>query len=456
MNIPKNILLALSITQSLIAAPLSYLHWDWQAINTETISFPADFLWGFGSSAYQVEGNCTNNNWFAWEKGSFDDGRAHVDEPSGNACDHWNRYKEDIALLKETGAHAFRFSVEWSKIEPTPGCYDEAALDHYESVCQELIKQNIKPVITLHHYTDPLWFMEKGGFESHENIQYYVRFCKKVFERLHPFVHLWFTFNSPSGYATKGYLNGAVPPAKKDMQLMAEVLKNMLDAHVQTYHALKKINASSQIGILKNIYQLEPWNYYNPLDRLAASMGNYITNACIYTFFTRGVFKLLIPGKVTVYHENKSAMTSLDFIGLNYYSHAYMSNFKLVHHPEEQQTQNPLYTLYPEGIYRAITELHKKIARPLGIPIYITENGIATDDDTVRREHARQYLYAISRAIDEGYDVRGYIHWALLDNYEWGSYGKHYGIYAVDFTTQNRTLKEGADYLLSIIRYSTS
>lgn len=452
MNLRSTLLLIACITQSIIATPLSHRHWDWETIDTQNISFSPDFLWGFGSSAYQVEGNCTNNNWSIWEQGSFDDGISHVSAPSGDACDHWNRYKEDIALLKETGARAFRFSVEWSKIEPSEGTYDESALDHYEDVCKELVAHNIKPVITLHHYTDPIWFMDKGGFEYHENIQYYVRFCEKVFERLHPYVHLWFTFNSPSGYATKGYLKGTVPPAKQDMQLMGEVLKNLLDAHVQTYWALKAINWSSQIGILKNIYQLEPWGYYNPLDRLAASMGNYITNTCIYNFFTTGVFQLYIPGKVNVYHENQNAMNSLDFIGLNYYSHAYMSNFQLTHHPEEPQTQNPMYTLYPEGIYRAIKELHKKIARPLNIPMYVTENGIATDDDELRREHAQRYLYAISRAISEGYDVRGYIHWALLDNYEWGSYEKHYGIYTVDFTTQQRSLKPGADYLLQVIQ----
>jgi beta-glucosidase len=429
--------------------------WNWSHINTKQINaFPTNFLWGFASSAYQFEGNCPNASWARWEQEQFDDQTPHVMHPCGNACNHWDRYKEDIQLLKQTGARAFRFSVEWSKIEPRNGEFNQEVLQHYEDVCKELVANGIKPVITLHHYTDPIWFMyDEGGFEKAQNIQYYVRFCTKVFERLHPYVHLWFTFNSPSGYATKGYLNGSVPPGKKDMQLMAEVLKNLLEAHVQTYHALKAINKKAQIGILKNIYRIEPANRYNPLDRIGSMLANYITNDSIYDFFNTGRFQIRIPGKVHIDHTNLNALSSLDFIGLNYYSHGYMSNFNTpTTDSNETPTQNPMYSLYPEGIYHAIKELHKKIARPLRIPIYITENGVATDDANVRNEHAERYLYAISQAINDGYDVRGYIHWALLDNYEWGTYDKHYGIYAVDFKTQERTLKPGTGHLLTCIK----
>ena len=452
MKHTRTIILLLCITQTIIAAPLSRLHWDWSTINTQDLAFPQDFIWGFSSSAYQIEGHATNATWYRWEKETFPDGTPHAGTPCGDACDHWNRYKEDIALLKQTGATAFKFSLEWSKIEPIEGMYDEQALQHYVDVCQELVKQGIKPVLTLHHYTDPLWFMDKGGFEKVENLHHYVAYCQKVFERMHPYVFIWITFTSPSAYATKGYLNGTVPPGKKNMQLMAEVLKNILEGHAQVYQALKAINPSAQISFSKNIYQLEPWNSYNPLDHLAARIGNYITNSVIYTFCTTGVFKLYIPGLAYVYHENSKAPQSLDFIALNYYSHAYMKNFNPYKHPEEYHTQNPTYTLYPEGMYRAIQEIHENIAQPLNIPIYITENGIGTDDNDMRRQQAERYLYAISRAIKDGYDIRSYIHWALLDNYEWGSYDKHYGIYAVDYATQQRTLKPGTDYLLQVIQ----
>lgn len=457
MNIKNTALLLLCAAQISIAAPLSHLHWDWDAIDTQDIAFPKDFVWGFSSSHHQIEGNATeSDSWYQWEQGSFPDGTPHAIHRSGDACDHWNLYKKDIALLKKTGATSFKFSTAWSKIEPEEGVYDEAALDHYEDVCKELVRQGIKPVLTLHHYTDPQWFMDKGGFEKKENLHHFASYCQKVFERLHPYVYLWITFTSPSAYATKGYLNGAVPPGKKNMQLMGEVLKNILEGHVRAYQAMKPINPESQITFSKNIYQMEPWNIYNPLDHIGAAISNYITNDCIYKFCTTGIFKLYIPGLVNVYHENKNAPDTLDFVALNYYSHAYMKNFSVVKHPDEIHTQNPQYTLYPEGMYRAIKEIHEKMAQPLNIPIYITENGVGTDNDEHRRIQSQRYLYAISRAIEEGCDVRSYIHWALLDNYEWGSYDKHYGIYAVDHATQNRTLKPGTDYLCHVMQHGTA
>lgn len=439
MNFRKSFLLLLCIAQ----------------LSFATLQFDKNFIFGFSSSHHQIEGDADeNDSWTQWEQTLFPDGTPHVKERSGKACDHWNRYKEDIALLKTTGADAFKFSVAWSKIEPQEGRYSKTALDHYEDVCKELVSQGIKPVLTLHHYTDPQWFLDKGGFEKEENLHHFVKYCAKVFERLHPYVFIWITFTSPSAYATKGYLNGMVPPGKKNMQLMGEVLKNILEGHVQVYHALKAINPAPSISFSKNIYQLEPWNNFNPLDHIAAGMGNLITNTTIYNFVTTGIFKLHIPGLVNVYHENPKAPQSLDFIALNYYSHAYMKNFKVTLNPDEIHTQNPQYTLYPEGMYRAIKEIDEKIAKPLNIPIYITENGVATDLPEIRLFQSEGYLQAIAKAMQEGCDVRSYIHWALLDNYEWGNYDKHYGIYKVDYQTQERTLKPGTEYLLSVIKKS--
>ena len=234
------------------------LAWNLNKQAISQLEFPRNFLWGVGSSAHQVEGNCTNNTWHRWETEHLQNQTGLVKERSGLACDHWNRYKEDIQLLKELGANAFRFSIEWSKVQPTEDQFDETALQHYEDVCNELLKQGIKPCVTLHHYTDPIWFADKGGFAFPNNIHYFVNFCKKVFERLNNKVHLWFTFNSPDGYAAKGYLTGITPPGEKNMQRMAEVYKNLLETHVQTYHTLKAMPGgnTSQIGILKNIFRI--------------------------------------------------------------------------------------------------------------------------------------------------------------------------------------------------------
>jgi len=432
----------------------SSYYWNWDTIDTDETEFPANFVWGVGTSAHQVEGNCTNNTWSEWEKSTDDNGNPRVKEPSGIACDHWNRYKEDVRLMKELGIDVYRFSIEWSKIEPKEGTFDEEALAHYEDLCNELLANGIKPFIGFHHNTDPLWFAKKGGFEKEENIAYFVHFCSIVFDRLKDKGYLWCTFNSPSGYAAKGYLIGTAPPGKKNMQSALEVLKNILEAHVQVYQKLKIIKPTAQIGMLKNIYQLDPWLSWNPLDRLACSIGNLLTNKTIYEFFTKGSFKVHIPFKVYINHNNKNAPQSLDFIGLSYYSHAFMQNFKTTLSPHEFLTDNPNYTIYPEGLYRAIQEISHALAKPLDIPIYIAENGIATTDDTIRDLFLRRYLYVINKAIKDGYDIQGYIHWSLLDNYEWGTYDKKFGIWAVDRITLERTLKPGAQYFIDTIQAS--
>jgi beta-glucosidase len=422
--------------------------------------FPEDFIWGAASSSHQVEGNCTNNTWSRWEQACDEQGKRRVEQESGVACDHWNRYKEDIQLLKKTGCNAYRMSLEWSKVEPSKGAFDSAALEHYKQVCQELVANGIKPVINLHHYTEPIWFADMGGFEKEENLHYFVEYCEQAFNALHEYVYLWFTFNSPNAHASKGWIAGMTPPGKKnDFQTMILVLKNLLETHVRTYQALKKLpgGQESRIGILMNIFQLDPWRPWNPLDRLYCWMGNSLVHQSIYGFFKDGVFKAWVPGKASLTYTNTAAPHSLDFIGLNYYSHNYAGNFKRFPHPQEIPVGNHDYTLYAEGLYRAIQELSDRLATPLNIPIYITENGVAAQNDAdgnrLRDLFLRRYLYALSQAIIDGYNVRGYIHWALMDNFEWGApYGeKRYGLYFVDFNTQERTLKSGAQHYLDVI-----
>lgn len=439
------------------------LKWDWSSLDYQKPQqFPKGFLWGTATSAHQVEGYCTNNTWAAWEKEVDETGKPRVESRSGIACDHWNRYKDDIQLMKELGVNAYRFSIEWSKIEPQEGTFNEEALQHYQDVCQELVDNGIQPCITLHHYTDPLWFMNKFGFEKSENIKHYVNYTTTVIKRLHRFNPLWFTFNSPDGYAAQGYLTCTKPAGrlvpKKDMQLCSEVYKNLLEAHVQTYRAIKadKDYKTARIGILKNMFQLDPYSIYNPLDILACTMGKKVVDTCFYDFFTTGKFKTYIPLKISMDHSNPQAIGALDFVGINYYSHGCMKNFKVVAHADEETTNNERYTMYAEGLYRAIKEMSGHVAQRFNIPLYITENGVATDDTkegNIKRDlFLKKYLFALSQAIKDGFDVRGYMYWSFMDNYEWGGYTKKYGIYKVDFTTQERTLKPGSQFYIDTIK----
>ncbi|MCK5632628.1 glycoside hydrolase family 1 protein [bacterium] len=427
--------------------------WPWDKINTEVIDLSHLKLMGLGTSAPQVESDC-NDQYSTHEQKTINPktGEYFLPELRGDACDHNNRYKEDIQLIKKTGANAYRFSIDWSKIEPEQGVFNQDALQHYRNVCEELEENGIRPVITIHHYAHPIWFEQMGAFKKEENIKYYVRFAEKLFGCLQDKVHMWLTFNSPGGYAMPAYAIGQKPPYKKNKQLAVQVLKNICEAHVQTYQKLKTLpgGKASKIGILKNICQLDPVYKFDPAARLYKFIGNRLVNDCFFDFFSKGIFNVNIPFLARVKHTNKKAPKSLDFIGINYYSHMGVKGFACCAYPGEMKVKKKNHTIYAEGMYRALKEVNQKVAKKLNIPIYITENGIAPLKEEDRDLFLKRYLYAISEAIKDGVDVRGYFYWSFMDNWEWGNYKDRYGLYHVDFKTQKRTLKKSADYFVKI------
>ena len=416
-------------------------------------SFGKDFFFGAGTSAQQVEGNCTNNTWSQHEKNKDSKGNLWVEQESGLTCDQCTHYKEDVQRIKALGLDVYRFSIEWSKIEPKQGEINKEAMQYYVNLCKELVANGIKPCITLHHYTDPSWFMDLGGFEKKENIKHFVNYAQTVYKELHEDVFLWFTF-CVEGYVSKAYLLGTMPPYKQNKQTMCEVTAHILQAHVETYDALKVIDKQPMIGIIKNIYQIDPWSTWNPLDRLASSIAGKLMDDGFYSFFSTGTYAVNIPCMVNVKYTNNHANKTLDFIGLSYYSHAYMKNFKRVLDPNEIKTDNPNYTVYPYGYYRAIKTINEKIAKPLNIPIVLNENGIGTTDDELRAVFTEQYLCSAAQAKQEGCNIIGYIHWSFMDNYEWGTFSKKYGLYSVDFASKDRTrtLKLSGAYFRDLIK----
>ena len=293
----------------------------------------------------------------------------------------------------------------------------------------------------------------------------FITFCKAVFEKLHPYVHLWLTFNSPEGHAAQGWLQGTKPPGKRCMPLMGQVLKNLLEAHVRVYKALKTMDGGqkAKIGILKNIFQLDPWDAANPIHNLKCSIGNMLVNTSVYDFFKTGTFRIYIPFKVNISYTSNELVQSinqkshcLDFMGLNYYSHGYMATMGSALRDEvhEIPTQNSTYTIYAEGFYRALMEIQKQIAGPFGVPIYVTENGIAPLLPEHNTLFTQRYMYALARAITEGCNVYGYIRWAGLTNVEWGSKQIRYGLIDVDFNTQQRTIRPESQYYSDLVSKS--
>jgi beta-glucosidase len=422
-------------------------------------SFPSDFLWGTAASAHQVEGDCTNNNWTYFEGLNDPSGRPRIrhGHRAGKTCEQWTRFREDIALMRSFGLNAYRFSVEWSKIEPEEGRFNEAALAHYEEMVDALLAAGVEPVITLHHFTDPIWFSDAGGFLREDSPEILCRFAQKVFDRLAPRVRIWCTVNEPAVYAVSGYITGEFPPAVRNPSQAARVLANLLRAHALIYSTCKEQHADTQIGLPTNVFFYEPAARWNPLDRIAAYCADRNFNHGILDYLLTGRFSLSIPGVVRL-DVNHGMQESFDFIGVNYYTRFHLrfnpwSTDKVIpvsRMPLERLTDMG-WEIYPEGILRAL----RLVASYTRKPILITENGIADDSDTKRSQYITEHLCRVKDARGEGIDVRGYFFWTLLDNFEWAhGYTKRFGLYHVDFATQERSLRAGSTAYQDFIKGS--
>lgn len=459
------------LTSGLIATlQEKQLEFDWKTIDTNQIHFPQNFVWGAAVSDFQNSGatNCPHGNWTAWEKR---EGAIKHGQQSGTSCNFWNTYAQDIPLVKQVGLNSLRFSVEWSELEPQEGVWNEQAFAHYGSMIDALIAQKITPMLTLHHFTHPQWFENKGAFENEENIAYFVRFCKKMFNRFQDKVTLWCTINEPGIYAFQGYIRGVFPPGNCDIQTAGTVLKNLLKAHCTVYQSLKKQPGGdkAQIGIVHQHLLFEPYHKDSSLEYWPTWYFSHIVTTAALEFFTTGSFKFLaiplvdgafggipfpIPLWENITYNEPNASKMLDFIGLNYYSHVLMDwtcPWKPGYKPDDIITDMP-YALYPEGLYKAIDDVSK-----IGVPIYITENGIADAQDNNRALWIQRYLYAVSQAIKDGYDVRGYYYWTLMDNFEWDEgFDMKFGLYQTDFATKERTLRKGSLALAHIIKNTSN
>jgi beta-glucosidase len=432
------------------------LHFNSDDLHRDSLRFGKDFLWGASTSAYQVEGNCTNCNWSQFET-TFDlQGRPRVvhGQKCGIAADHWNRYKEDIRLLKEMHLNTFRFSVEWSKIEPVEGIFIDTVLNHYERVADELRANGIEPFITLHHFTNPLWFEQKGGFERDDSPEILARFARKVVQRLGSKIRFWSTINEPNIYAVEGYYNGTFPPGLHDPARAAVVFRNLLRAHTACYRAIKNSHPEALVGLLVNIYMFDPPNRWNLLDVMLAHYLNRSFSVSMIDYLTSGVFDSSLPGMWSEHFES-GIPEAFDFVGLNYYSRLKyhfdpFSTEKIIpvqDLPREKLTDKG-WEIYPEGLYRALRMISSRTTKP----IYITENGIADDSDLKRADFIEDHLLVANRAIRDGMNLKGYFYWSLIDNFEWvDGFDVRFGLYAVNYATQERTPRNGSKKYAEIV-----
>lgn len=436
-------------------------HWDWSNIDTSVTRFPERFLWGVATAAHQTEGGNTRNNWAAWEKAVDDKGQPRIKggQVCGQACDSWNRYAEDARLARDLGCNAFRLSIEWSRLEPQPGQWDEEAVARYHAILDALKEQGLRPMVTLHHFTSPQWFDQMGGFEDEANLPVFVRFCERVFETWKDKVDLWCTLNEPSVFSTMGWGLGRFPPGKVDFALMARVQRNLLLAHARVWRRLKELpgGKDARIGIVNNIAQFNPHRRWHLVDHAVCRILDRAFNTAIQDYLLTGTYSLQIPGLVRFSSTDPEVKGTGDFIGLNYYAHQVVKFqldpkefFVFTFRPDDIPTDMP-YAFYPEGFKQALHFVSR-----LGLPVIVTENGIADARDDRRALWIERYLFALHRAMEDGCDVRGYFYWCLVDNFEWAEgYDMKFGLYSMDPETGARTLKEGSRTYARIVKGAT-
>ncbi len=396
--------------------------------------FPHGFFWGAATSAYQVEGNNVNSDWWEWEQRT---GREH----SGLACDHYQRYAQDFDLAKQLQHNAHRLSIEWSRIEPREGVFDQKELEHYRAVADALRQRGLEPFVTLHHFTNPAWFSRLGGWESRKAADYFVRYVQNVVKALGRSVSYWVTINEPLVYTYFSYIVGNWPPQVRSLIRAYRVAGNLAQAHIQAYrciHACYRLAglAQPQVSIAQHMQAFVPCTS-KLQDLWAAALRDRLFN---FAFLNRLI-----------------AHRSLDYIGLNYYTRQliHLSRLTLkniatqacVRH-QVLPTNSLGWEIYPQGLYELLMRL-----KDYALPVIILENGICAQDDAQRSSFIQQHLLRVKQALDQGVNIKGYFYWSLLDNFEWDKgFGPRFGLIAVDYSSGIRTIRQSARMFAEICR----
>ena len=414
-----------------------------------TYHFPRGFLWGTATASHQVEGGNTNNNWSRWEQEGHTDGRA------GLAADWWGgRWREDFDRAAETGQNAHRFSVEWSRIQPTPDTWDEEAIEKYRAMLRGLKERNMTALVSLHHFTDPLWVTEKGGWETEAIVPLFERYVRKVVEALKEYVTLWCTINEPNVYALGGYLQGAFPPGKQDLKLSMRVLGNMLRGHAAAYRAIHELQPEARAGYALHYRPMVPRTNWSPLDRLMRNIRYEGLNMGFPSAISSGVMRTPIGSQ-----NIPEARGTQDYFGLNYYSvdtvwfdiskpRELFSNSGF--RPDADLSGTKFIANIPGGIFTSIKWAERMYPHT---PIIITENGVEDAEDRMRPRYIARHLHQVWHALNLNWPVKGYFHWSLVDNFEWErGWTQRFGLWGLEVETQKRIRRPSVDLYAEICK----
>ncbi len=388
-----------------------------------TRAFPQGFSWGTAAAAHQVEGNNTNNDWWEWEHRP----ETVCVEPSGDCCDHYHRYPDDIALLAALGFTNYRFSIEWSRIEPEEGHFSRAALDHYRRMCAACHEHGIDATVTFHHFTTPMWATADDGWAGDKIVDRFTRFCEKATDHLGDLITTGCTINEPNVVSFVGYMIGAFPPGIISRDRWLASTDNFIAAHRKAYDVIKAGPGDFPLGLTVSMddYQAVPADDADALAKLDSIRRH---SEDVYFESCRGD----------------------DFIGVQTYSRHRVGPEGSLPPEEGVDVLAMGYEFWPESLAATIRRAWEVTEH---LPVIVTENGIGTDDDVQRIRYVTAALEGVLDCIDEGIDVRGYTYWSCLDNFEWAfGYGPRFGIIDVDRDTQRRIVKPSGEWLGRIAR----
>ena len=392
--------------------------------------FPENFLWGSGVAGHQVEGNNIHSQYW-WEENNTE----RFSEKSGMTCNHYKLYKEDTELMRSLGHKAFRFSVEWSRIEPSEGCFCEEAIEHYIDELRVLKENGIKTFVTLIHFTVPMWFEKLGGFTKMENLKYFERYVKRVVSKIHQYVDFWNVINEFN-------------LGNSEKQILHKL--NSIRYHATGYHIIKEFTDNPVSSAHALVYYM-PYQAYDKFDNIMTEYRDWQDNEFFFHAIRTG--EIVYPGKDAYFC--KDIKGTCDYWSVNCYvrdmidSRIASGSGKRYDHKILKMIDMPFYLeeMYPEGMLAILTRLKD-------LPVYITENGCSCDDDRFRIVYLSLYLSSLNDAIKLGVDIRGYLYWSLMDNYEWGSYKPKFGLVSVDRETFARKIKPSALFYKEIIEHN--
>ncbi|MGO9343082.1 MAG: glycoside hydrolase family 1 protein [Acidimicrobiales bacterium] len=378
-----------------------------------TANFPDGFLWGTATAAHQIEGGNVNNDWWVFE---HTPGSGCV-EPSGDACDSWHRWSEDLDMVGSLGLGTYRFSVEWSRIEPEEGEWSTASLDHYRRVIAGCRDRGILPIVTFHHFTTPRWLSDKGGWEAADSPELFARFCARSAAAIGDIVGMACTLNEPNIVSLMGYLAAVFPPGVQDVVRRRAVTANFCRAHRLAVEALRSGPGDYPVGLTLSMteYQAMPGGEERR-NRIRRSMEDVFLEATVGD----------------------------DFIGVQNYSRMRVGPEGALDVEPGVPVTTMGYERWPQGLEATIRRAWEVTG---GTPVLVTENGISTEDDSERIGFVSEALEGVLRCLDDGIRVLGYTYWSLLDNFEWAlGYGPRFGLVSVDRQTFERRAKPSSEW----------